>query len=101
MTFDTEVWVDKDEVSAFTEGRVIVLGAGGALLDVGELYPVGSFLRLRFRFPPRFDDVICKSIVRNGLDRRGVGVEFLDLSPRDRERVSAFVEEHAGPAAVD
>ena len=101
VSFDAEVWVDKGGVSAPTDGHFTVLGAGGALLDVGELYPVGSLLRLRFRVPPRFDDVICKSIVRNGLEGKGVGVEFLDLSSRDRDRVSAFVEEQSGPTAID
>ena len=99
VSFETEVWVETGGVSASTDGRFTVLGAGGALLDAGELYPVGSLLRLRFRFPPRFDDVICKSIVRNGVEGKGVGVEFLDLSARDRVR--AFVEEQAGPAALD
>ena len=97
VSFATEVWVDKGGVSAFADGRFIVLGAGGGRLEVGETIPIGNILRLRFRFPPRFEDIICRSIVRNALEgkRRGVGVEFLDLSPRDRERMSAFVDQQS------
>ena len=75
-------------------GRVLILSATGAWIEASGTYPVASSLTLRFVVPPVSDPIVCQAIVRNGVEERGVGVEFLDLLPDDVERINAFVEHH-------
>ncbi len=72
------------------EGRLVVLGAGGAFLELSGSYGSGSMLRLAFELPSTPGEITCTAIVRDRLPE-GVGVEFSQLEPRDRDRVSGFV----------
>ncbi len=94
VKFEAEVWSRRGNFAVQRTGRCAVLGVGGAFVEVRDGWPVGSRLSLRLRFPD-FSDVICQGIVRNGRDREGVGVEFVDLSPKDRDRISSFVDDEA------
>ena len=49
-------------------------------------------MRVRFTLAP-IGAIDCRAIVRNGLEAKGVGVEFLDLDPHDQERLRTFVEQ--------
>ena len=93
VSLATEVWVDHTGVTRRVDGRFVVLGAGGAFLEVDETYPIGSRLYLPFRLAP-IGEIACRAIVRDALARKGVGVDFLDLEPPDRARLGAFVEQH-------
>ena len=73
-------------------GVLVVLGAGGAFLELGESYAIGSVLRLQF-FIPQLGDIDCQVIVRNGLEEKGVGTEFLEMNPPDQERINHFIEQ--------
>ena len=75
------------------EGRLVVLGGGGALLELNGSYTVGSMLRLGFKLPSTTGEISCTAIVRDRLNAQGVGVEFLHLEPRDRKRISTFVQQ--------
>ncbi len=75
------------------DGRLAILGAGGAFLELGENHAIGSLLRLRFTIA-ELGEIACQAIVRNALEGKGVGVEFLDIEPSDQERIKAFVEKH-------
>jgi len=54
---------------------------------------VGRPLRLRFELTA-LGKVGCRAIVRRRLEDRGVGVEFMDIDPTDRTRITTFVEQH-------
>ncbi len=54
----------------------------------------GSILNLRFKLPGSDDFITTTAIARHTRDD-GLGVEFLDLSPDNRERLAAFVDEHS------
>lgn len=73
-------------------GWLVVLGGGGVFLEVADHYPVGALLGLRFKIASSAEEAVCRGIVRDGLEDRGVAVEFLDISPMDRDRVTAFVQ---------
>jgi hypothetical protein len=75
------------------EGRLVVLGSGRALLELYGSYTVGSMLRLVFKLPSTTGEIYCTAIVRDRLNARGVGVEFLHLEPRNRKRISTFVQQ--------
>ena len=77
------------------EGRLIVLGAGGAFLELDGSYGLGSLLRLAFALPPTPGKITCTGIVRCRLPK-GVGVEFSQLESRDRDRINRFVTRNLG-----
>ena len=86
VNFETKVWVDRAGGPTSVDGRLVVLGAGGAFLELGDTYPLGTMMRVRFTLAP-IGEIDCLAIVRNGLEAKGVGVEFLDLDPHDQVRV--------------
>ena len=69
---------------------MVVLGASGACLSLNGNYGVGSLLRLGFELPATPGEITCTAIVRDR-QAEGVGVEFLQLEPQDRDRISGFV----------
>ena len=83
------MWVDG--AGARASGHLVVLGGGGAFLELEERYPISSPLRLRFTLAT-LGEISCRAIVRYVIDGKGVAVEFLDIEPGDRERIMAFVE---------
>ena len=95
VSVDADVSVDQGGTTTRMDGHLVVLGAGGAFLELGEAYAIGSLLRLRFT-TAEIGEIASLAIVRNGLEGKGVGVEFLDIEPYDRERIKAFVDTHAG-----
>ena len=92
VSFKTKVWVYRAGGMTSVDGRFVVLGAGGAFLELGDTYPLGTMMRVRFTLAP-IGEIDCQAIVRNGLEAKGVGVEFLDLDPHDQERLRRFVEQ--------
>ena len=78
-----------------------MLGAGGACLELDELLRTGNFLDLWFTLPETRDTISTRSIVRNAVEGKGVGVEFLDISAQERERVSACVQRYISAGFAD
>ncbi len=93
VSFDIEVWVDGAGSQVGTGGRLVDLSAGGAFLELDHDYPVGRPLRLQF-YLATLGTVGCRAVLRRYLQGTGVGVEFLDIDPADRARITAFVEKH-------
>lgn len=91
VNFDVDVLSYSAGATNRDQGRLVVLGAGGAFLELGGTYAVGSMLKLGFKLPSTAEAVSCLAIVRDSQQGRGAGVEFVDLEPRDRARVTAFV----------
>ena len=79
------------ESPASSAGRIASLGPEGAYIELSDDYPVGCSLGVRFKLPPSFSTIGCSAIVRSRNVGRGVGVEFTDLMPADRERIKEFV----------
>ena len=94
VTFGVDVVSYSAGVSQRDEARLIVLSSGGAFLELDGDYAVGSILKLGFTLPSTTEAITGLAIVRDRLTGSGVGVEFLDLEPRDRERITAFVNRH-------
>ncbi len=90
--FDVDVRVDGLRKRRRTCGRLVVLSARGALLELDEGYPIGTLLRMGFELATP-GEIDCRAIVRRAIAGKGVGVEFLDIEPGDRERIAAFVEQ--------
>ena len=53
---------------------------------------------LRFSLPGYNEEIVCQGAVRDAVDGEGAGLEFLDIRPRDRDRLVQFVERQSGDA---
>ncbi|PYV34473.1 MAG: hypothetical protein DMG22_05855 [Acidobacteria bacterium] len=72
-------------------GSVMRLGGGGVFLSVSEAFAPGTELSIRFRLAPRQPVVETKAkVVYQGPDR-GIGTEFLEISPEHRETILRFI----------
>ncbi len=71
----------------------MVLGGGGAFLELDEAFPRGSFMHVRFALPT-LGELGCRAIVRDAIENTGVGVEFLDIEGVQHRRIVAFVAKH-------
>ena len=74
------------------QGLLRVLGGGGVFVEVDQNYPLGTVVLLQFRLPGEDEDVRCHGGVCNGVDGQGVGLQFLDISQRNRDRLMVFVD---------
>ena len=72
VSFAAEVSVDHGGKTIRMDGRLAILGAGGAFLELGENHAVGSLVRLRFT-TAELGEIAGQAIVRNGLEGKGVG----------------------------
>ncbi len=86
----TEVWRGEDGIFARSNERLSDLSLGGAFIQ-GAGSSIGSILNLRFRLPDGPDFITVTAIARHTRGG-GLGVEFLDLSPDNRERLATFVD---------
>ena len=77
VSFDVDVRVEHAGRPARTVGgRLVVLGADGAFLELDEAYPIGALMHVRFELPT-LGGISCQAIVRNVNEGTEVGVEFL------------------------
>ena len=94
VSLHTEIWLGQDGIFTRTQRMLRDLSEGGAYIETSEQFPVGSVLSLRFMLPGADTMISCAVFVRNVREGgRGLGVEFLDLSPDARDLVGAFVSE--------
>ena len=80
-------------------GRITVLGAGGAFVEVSSRIEPSSAISLRFTLPGTLTEIICTGVVRDSVIG-GVGVEFTQISSSERELVDSAVrrlEHRPGP----
>ena len=70
-------------------GHTVDLSERGALLDATESCVTGDFLTVRFLYPP-VGEVTCNAIVRRTAANCGVGVEFVNLTDQDQQRLGAM-----------
>ena len=77
-----------------SNGQAVAVGFGGAFLETSDDYREGTRLRVRFRLPPTFSEIMCTAVVRNRAPGRGVGVEFSELSYWEREELQRFIARH-------
>ena len=76
LSVESDVWVDTPSGPTHLAGRFVVLGAGGACLELDEPFSIGNLFNLSFTLPQSGDTISCRAIVRSAVEGQGVGVEF-------------------------
>lgn len=67
------------------------LGLGGMFIESRDPLPVGTRVELRFHLTETDPVVVALGRIRYALEKMGMGVEFLDIAPDDRKRISEFI----------
>ena len=93
VAFDSEVWLGQDGLFTRTSERLSNVSIGGAFIETGQGFPAGAIVGLRFALGSIF--INSTVIVRNVYPGQGIGVQFLDISPEDRNRLQVFIQERA------
>ena len=74
------------------------ISVGGLFFDRAIPHAIGSKVTVAFRLPGDDSSIVCMGEIANVPDEKsfGMGVRFIDLQPRDRDRLKAFIEESGG-----
>jgi c-di-GMP-binding flagellar brake protein YcgR len=91
-SIQTEIWLGQDGIFTRSPETLRDLSEGGAFVETKQRFPVGDILHLRFQLPGASSLISCSVCVRNLRGGTGLGVEFLDISPDDRQQIRNFVE---------
>ena len=70
--------------------RFADISAGGMFIDVYDPLPPGTLFRLRFQLDP--PPIAARAQVHYVQPRIGMGVEFVELAPDDRQRIRDLVD---------
>jgi hypothetical protein len=97
VTFHSEVWLGQDGLFTRTTERLSNVSIGGAFIETSQIFARGAILGLRFARASTF--INSTIIVRNIYPGEGIGVQFLDISTEDRDRLQEFIQERAGADA--
>ncbi len=72
--------------------RLADLSVGGMFIDTQKPLQPGSILTVRVRLPNYHEPVVATAEVKYAHEGIGMGVQFLDLKPEDREKIEKLVE---------
>jgi c-di-GMP-binding flagellar brake protein YcgR len=96
-TYYSEIHAGSGEL-AFAQSVALGISAGGILLETHRPCPQETLIRLKFHIPAgdREEELvvigrIARSIYTGSLGNHQVGVEFIDITPRQQESVVRFV----------
>jgi Tfp pilus assembly protein PilZ len=79
----------KSEIS-----MVRTLSVGGLFIATEDPAPVGSTMRLLFQVPG--GEILVTAVVRDAIPGKGMGIEFTDLAPQERERLEGLMKKLLG-----
>lgn len=64
---------------------------GGMFIESREPYVTGSRISLRFNIDAESPAVVATGVVTYRVDKLGMGIQFIDMSPEDRQRIKDYV----------
>lgn len=84
----TQIYIGDSMALAFSRD----LSVGGIFVDIKEPCRIGTRLDLRFHLTENDPVIIARGEVRYLVPKLGMGVQFSEISDKDRKRIAAFVE---------
>ena len=92
LQFDERILVEVvDQGGTASSAWLLDISEGGAALEVGGSYPIGSQLSVSVQLPGTRSPINCWAQVRRVLPGRGVMLEFQDLPPFQTDCIRAFL----------
>ena len=91
VSVEAEVWLGEDGVFTHCSERSTNLSVGGAFIEAETGYALGSVVSIRFLLGSHY--VTSTTIVRNAPPGGGIGLEFIDVSRENKERLADFIAE--------
>lgn len=82
-------------VDGFLQDYAANISVGGLFVESPNPCPTGTEVEIRFELPERELPVETTGVVRwvtDGPLKRGMGIQFVDLDPADKEAVQAWLE---------
>jgi Tfp pilus assembly protein PilZ len=92
VSLTTELWIGQDGIFTRTDELLRNLSVGGAFVQTGQVFAIGSILSFRFKVPNAVNFVSCTALVRNMVVGDGLGVQFLDLSSENVRHIEQYVK---------
>jgi len=77
--------------------RAEVIGMGGLFLYTLSPLPLGTVIELLFDL--KAGEVRARAVVRDSQPGKGMGVQFVQMQPSDRARLSQFLSQYASAQA--
>jgi PilZ domain len=88
-------FIRKMEIVRFGMHRSSKLSISGMYIETAASFPIGTILDLRFKLEEMDDHPIqIQAQVLYEHDGIGIGVGFVDLSSKYREKIKSFIDQH-------
>ncbi len=91
----TQVSCDDSMILAFSRD----VSRGGMFVETRDALPTGSRLNLRFNLDADGPAVVASGVVTYQVEKMGMGIQFVDMSSEDRQRIKDFVAAALTPPA--
>ena len=92
VTTATGIWVAWKTGARHNVSPIRTVGLGGMFIFEDDPLPEGTMLQLVFQLPGGKDSVRARATVRLAEVGRGMGVEFVQMSPAERARLSQLMK---------
>ncbi len=85
----------------FGDGQTLALvkdiSIGGMFIETRQAPPNGTQIQLRFNLEPDAPIVIALAHVTYIVESKGMGVQFVEISPEDQRRIQTYIERFFSP----
>jgi hypothetical protein len=91
VTAATGIWVSWKTGARHNVSPIRTVGLGGMFIFEDDPLPEGTMLQVVFKLPGGRDTVRARATVRLAEVGRGMGVEFIQMSPMERNRLAQLM----------
>ncbi len=85
-----DLWIEASREGETYYQRALNLSVGGAYFSQTVPMPLGTRVTLSFTLPGETDEFTCQGEVV-GVKEMGMGVQFVELGPKERKRIEAAI----------